>query len=252
MTTTSYPVVKRIGFVAGVLFFAAIIASRTPAGMTQEGQKVAAVLVLMAVWWMVECIPIPATALLPLVFFPLLGVLPMKTVSASFGDANILLFIGGFFIAMAMQKWNLHKRIALHIVHAVGTNPRRMVLGFMIATAVLSMWISNTATTMMMLPIALSVVGELELGAEDKHLKRFATTLMLGIAYAASIGGIGTLIGTPPNAIVFGSGRLSVAQMAAPGVVLNLIGVVFVTLLTYLLAVPIFGIVLGQAPDWIQ
>ena len=194
--------VKRLGLVGGILLFGLVLAAPTPEGMTAEGQKTAAVTVLMAIWWMTECVPIPATALLPLALFPMLGVMSMTKVSMCFADKNIMLFTGGFFIAMAMQKWNLHKRLALHVVRAIGTNPRRMVLGFMVATALLSMWISNTATCMMMLPIAISVITQFEETAGAVRARGFAVALMLGIAYASSIGGIGTLIGTPPNLVL--------------------------------------------------
>ncbi len=202
MSENGFPLFKRAGMAIGVAGFSAILLCPAPEGMSPEGKRVAAVAVLLAVWWMTECIPIPATALLPLVLFPALGVMSMKDVSVSFGDANILLFAGGFFIAVAMQKWNLHRRLALHVVHRLGVNPPRMVLGFMVATALLSMWISNTATCMMMLPIAMSVIARIEEKASPEFTRRFALALMLGIAYAASIGGIGTLIGTPPNIVL--------------------------------------------------
>jgi sodium-dependent dicarboxylate transporter 2/3/5 len=172
----------------------------------------AAVALLMATWWITEAIPIPATALLPLILFPLLGILPAKDVSIRYADQNIFLFMGGFFIAMAMQRWGLHKRIALHIVRFLGTSPRRIVLGFMIATAFLSMWISNTATAMMMFPIGLAVIMHAANMIEKEKLDiktapgsfNFGIALMLGIAYSASIGGIATLVGTPPNIVFVG------------------------------------------------
>ena len=162
----------------------------------------------MATLWITECIPIPVTALLPLVLFPLFGVHEFANVAKSYANSNIFLFMGGFFIAMAMQKWGLHRRIALYLILAIGTSPRRIVLGFMVATALLSMWISNTATTMMLYPIGLAIILHLMesgVGLEtntDRMTSDFRTALMLGIAYAASIGGIATLVGTPPN-IVF-------------------------------------------------
>jgi sodium-dependent dicarboxylate transporter 2/3/5 len=160
--------------------------------------RTAAVAILMAVWWITEAIPIPATSLLPVALFPILGVMTGKAVAATYFNNIIFLFIGGFLMALAMQKWNLHRRIALRIIIIVGTGPRRIILGFMVATAFLSMWISNTATTMMMVPIAMAVTYKLR---EDLGGKRpgFSTPLMIGIAYAASIGGVATLIGTPPN-----------------------------------------------------
>ena len=184
--------------------------------LTAEAQATAAVGTLMAVWWMTEALPLPATALLPLVLFPLAGVFPFKQAADPYANRFIFLFMGGFMIALAIQRWNLHHRIALLTVLAVGTKPTRLIGGFMIATAMLSMWISNTATTVMMLPIGLSVIVLLadrvghESGASPPHsgeesssgaerLHGFPVCMMLGIAYAANIGGIGTLVGTPPN-----------------------------------------------------
>jgi sodium-dependent dicarboxylate transporter 2/3/5 len=158
----------------------------------------------MAIWWMTEAIPIPATAILPLGLFPLLGVLDARNASAPYADELIFLFMGGFFLAVTMEKWGLHKRIALGIIAFVGTGPTRLVLGFMLATAFLSMWISNTATTAMMLPIALAV-GEMFRPADQEGRYDFGIALMLGVAYAASIGGVSTLIGTPPNAVLAGA-----------------------------------------------
>jgi sodium-dependent dicarboxylate transporter 2/3/5 len=157
----------------------------------------------MAVWWITEAIPIPATALLPLALFPVLGIGDIRASASHYANPVLYLFMGGFMIAQAMQRWGLHRRLALHILRVMGTRPRNMVGGFMLATAFLSMWVSNTATTVMMLPIGLSVIDltRRATGAADRH---FALTLMLGIAYAASIGGMGTLIGTPPNALLAG------------------------------------------------
>jgi sodium-dependent dicarboxylate transporter 2/3/5 len=171
-----------------------------PEGLEPVAWRTAAVAVLMALWWMTEALPIPATALLPLALFPLLGIADAKAAAAPYAHPLVFLFMGGFLIALAMQKWNLHRRIALSLVALFGTRPRRLVAGFMLATALLSMWVSNTATTLMMLPIALSVVQLLG-SDDDDHLP---IALLLGIAYAASIGGMGTLIGTPPNAFMVG------------------------------------------------
>lgn len=203
---------QRIGLIAGPVLFLAILAMPAPADMSAEALRVSAVALLMAAWWISEALPIPATALLPIVLFPVLGVMKTGEVTASYGHPLIFLFVGGFFIAMAMEKCNLHERIALHVIRWVGTSPARLVLGFMVATAFLSMWISNTATSMMMLPIGLAVVREARtllaeqgsaIGASVGDF-RFAVALMLGIAYAASIGGVATIIGTPPNAVLVG------------------------------------------------
>jgi len=150
---------KTIGLVLGVFLFV-IMLTAPPPGMTPLTAKAAAVAVLMATWWITEAIPIPATALLPLALYPLLGIMDARVTARAYGDHNVFLFMGGFFIAMAMQKWKLHRRIALHIIGVVGEGPRTIILGFMCATAFLSMWISNTATTMMMIPIAMAVIGQ--------------------------------------------------------------------------------------------
>jgi sodium-dependent dicarboxylate transporter 2/3/5 len=163
---------------------------------------VLALAVLMAWWWITEAIPVPATALLPLVLLPLLRVQPMGQVAACYADSNIFLFMGGFFLAVTMERWGLHRRLALQVIRLIGSNPRTLVLGFMVATGALSMWISNTATTLMMYPLALALILHLEqTGVAEHSHARLKTALMLGVAYAASIGGIGTLVGTPPNVI---------------------------------------------------
>ncbi len=159
----------------------------------------AGVAILMAVWWMTEIIPLAVTALLPVALYPLLGIMNGKTVSSVYFNHIIFLFIGGFLMALAMEKWNLHRRIALKLLLLIGTSPARILLGFMIATAFLSMWISNTATTMMMVPILISIIVKFEEINRDISVKKMEKALLLGIAYAASIGGIATLIGTPPN-----------------------------------------------------
>jgi sodium-dependent dicarboxylate transporter 2/3/5 len=196
---------RRVGLYLGLLAFLAVFLSPTPAGMSPEGQRVAAVAMLMGVWWITEAIPIPATSLLPIALFPILGVMSGKDLAVSYGDPNIYLFAGGFFIAMAMQKWRLHERIALNIVARTGSDPGSLVLGFMVATAFLSMWISNAATTMMMLPIGLAVIEEVTGTSERKSAGNFGLCVMLGIAYASSIGGVGTLVGTPPNIVLAGT-----------------------------------------------
>ena len=170
-----------------------------------------ALAVLMAVWWITEAIPIPATSLLPLVAFPFLGIMTYREVAPHYGNNIIFLFMGGFFLAMAMQKWDLHKRLALQVIYVIGATPRRLVLGFMVATAFISTMISNTSTTLLMFPIALAVVLQLsrnylpgQAPLNDETRANFRTALMLGIAYGASVGGVGTLIGTPPNVIFAG------------------------------------------------
>lgn len=184
-----------------------------PDGLSVDGWRVAATGVLMAVWWICESLPLAMTALVPLVLFPVLDAGTIDQVATPYANPLIFLFLGGFLIALAMQRWGLHRRIALSIIRAVGTNPSRIVAGFMGAAAFLSMWVSNTATAMMMLPIGLSI-GRLaetsESGRTDSNVSPdssshgFASGLMLAIAYACSIGGLGTLIGTPPNALLAG------------------------------------------------
>jgi len=161
--------------------------------------RMAAVAILMAVWWITEAIPIPATALLPVALFPLLGIAPGKQTASHYFNSIIFLFLGGFLFAIAMEKWDLHKRIALRIILWLGTGPRRLLLGFMTATWLLSMWISNTATAMMLVPMAGALLCKLEEQYGADRIAGYGTRLMIGIAYAASIGGTATLIGTPPN-----------------------------------------------------
>lgn len=159
----------------------------------------AAVALLMAAWWITEAIPLAVTALIPLVLFPLLGIMNGKDVSGQYVNHIIFIFIGGFLVALAMERWNLHKRMALRVLMFFGVNPKFILLGFMVSTALLSMWISNTATTMMMIPIALAIVGKLEDLLGSEKVRKFAIGIFLSIAFSASIGGIATLIGTPPN-----------------------------------------------------
>lgn len=161
--------------------------------------RMAAVAVLMAVWWITDAIPLFATALLPMVFYPLLGILKAKATAPIYINSTIFLFIGGFMIALTMEKWQLHRRIALFIIRLIGGGPSRIVLGFMAAAAFLSMWISNTATAIMMVPIGLAIVSQMEAKFDEEKTHKFTVALMLGIAYACSMGGIATLVGTPPN-----------------------------------------------------
>ncbi len=180
---------------------AILIIAIQPLNADVPANNMVAVALMMAIWWITEVVPLAVTALLPVILFPLLGIMDGKHTSSTYYNYIIFLFIGGFIIALALQKWNLHKRIALKILMLTGTSPAKILLGFMLATAFLSMWISNTATTMMMLPILLSVIGNLEEIYGKERLKLYAVGLLLGVAYSSSIGGIATLIGTPPNPI---------------------------------------------------
>lgn len=221
--------IKWTGLVLG-LVLALLIYFLMPPDLAQHARLTAATAGLMGVWWMTEAIPIPATALLPLIIFPVLVPdVAVDDVGASYGSNIIFLFMGGFLLALAMQRWNLHRRIALRTVRVMGTKPAQMVAGFMVATGFLSMWVSNTATAVMMIPIGVSVLlllpnlmndAAAEAGVADTDLEgadpqsakvkeaiiasNFGTALMLGIAYAASIGSLGTIIGTPPNTLMVG------------------------------------------------
>lgn len=190
---------KKTGLILGfILFLTVALFSDLEPGSPQVTYT-AAIALLMAVWWITEAVPLAITALLPVALFPLFGVMSGKDVSVQYFNHVIFLFIGGFIVALAMQKWNLHKRIALMTLMIFGTKPARILMGFMIATAFLSMWISNTASAMMMVSIALSVIVSLEDLVDEKKMKRYSIGLLLGVAYSASIGGIATLVGTPPN-----------------------------------------------------
>ncbi|WEV76906.1 DASS family sodium-coupled anion symporter [Janibacter cremeus] len=268
--------VRRWGMLAGVVGALAVY-WLMPGDAPSAARVTAGTAVLMGIWWMTEAIPIPATALLPLVLFPVLGGADIADVGASYGSDIIFLFMGGFMLALAMQRWNLHRRIALVTVRAMGTNPAMVIAGFMIATGFLSMWVSNTATAVMMLPIGVSVLmlvvgleespeladaaeaeadgaGEAkgEDPAEQGVLKtNFGTALMLGIAYAASIGSLGTIIGTPPNTLLVGylsknhDIDIGFGQWMLVGVPLS---VVFMVICWFLLTKVIFKPEIDQIP----
>lgn len=206
-STVSYSHFKLIGLFGGPILLLFTLLTEPPAGMSPDAWKTAGIALMMAAWWISEALPLSATALLPLVLFPLLDIISIKQAAGPYASPAIFLFMGGFIIAIAMERWGLHKRIALNIIRVIGTGSTTVVAGFMVATAFLSMWISNTATVVMMLPISMSVISSIleraeGAGAKDRH--RFALAMMLGIAYSASIGGISTLVGTPPNAVFKG------------------------------------------------
>ena len=207
---------KTIGFFAGLLFFLLTLFTSPPAGLTSEAWQVAGVVIMMAFWWATEAIPLPVTALLPLALFPLLqvygpyidGFTPKEafTIAARpYAHPNIYLFLGGFILALAIEKVNLHKRLALKMLLMVGTNAKYLIGGFMLISALISMWIMNTSTTLMLLPIALAiaaVVKDTTTSLDEQQFNNFQTSLLLGVAYAATIGGMATIIGTGPNVLV--------------------------------------------------
>ncbi len=189
---------QTIGLLLGpILFFVTLFLDLDPSN--PEVTHMAAVAVLMATWWITDAIPLAATALLPLVLYPVLGIMKTRECAPIYVNSTIFLFIGGFMIALTMEKWGLHKRIALWIIRRIGGGPSRIILGFMVAAAFLSMWISNTATAIMMVPIAMAIILQLEERFGRSACHGFTVALMLGIAYACSLGGMATLVGTPPN-----------------------------------------------------
>jgi len=193
---------RPISVLAGTILGMGIIISPVPEGFSPEAWKVLGVTLWMAFWWLTEALPISVTALMPLIIFPVLGLFDFKVAATPYAHPLIFLFMGGFIIAKAIEAWNLHRRIALLIVRTFGTRPDYLIGGFMLATAILSMWISNTATTVMMLPIAISIIGVINEKEDPQIAANTATALLLGIAYSASIGGAGTLVGSPPNALL--------------------------------------------------
>ncbi|MCK0161684.1 SLC13 family permease [Allomuricauda sp. F6463D] len=196
---------KKIGLILGPVAF--LILNLLPFELISEkGDPVISIAAWMLIWWITEAVSISVTALLPLLLLPILKVLPIAEVGANYGSPIVFLFFGGFVMALALEKVNLHRRIALNIIRLTGTTPNKVILGFMIATATLSMWISNTASTVVMLPIAISVINLL-IDDEDGFTKsdqNFALSVMLGIAFSANAGGIATVIGTPPNSVLIG------------------------------------------------
>lgn len=193
---------RKIGLVLGLLAFSYTMLSEPPANMSEQAWATAGVGMLMVIWWITQVLPVPVTSLLPIVIFPLIGISSVREAATPYANPVIFLLLGGFIIATALQRWQLHRRLALLILRLAGSHPHAIVGGFMFASAFLSMWISNTATTIMMVPIAVSL-AQVMIGGQSKEVAdKFTVCLMLGIAYAASIGGLGTLIGTPPNTMM--------------------------------------------------
>lgn len=189
---------RRIALFAGPALFLIMVMLPNPAGMSWAAQLTAGITLWIAVWWITEPVEMAATSLLPLILLPLTGVAPMKVVAAEYGNEIIFLFMAGFFMGKTIERWQLHRRIALRMVLWIGADPSRTVLGFMVATAVISMWISNTATAVMMTPVAIAVATQENSSSSNTN---YAKALLLGIGYACSIGGLATIIGTPTNAI---------------------------------------------------
>lgn len=201
MQEITYETRKKVGLFLGIALFLLILFLPAPKGLSIEAWRTAAVALLMATWWITEALPIAATALIPIVLFPVLDVISISEATTPYANPLIFLFMGGFVIAVAMERWDLHRRVALTIVRYVGVKPTSIIIGFIIASAFLSMWVSNTATALMMLPIALSVLKLVENERQDEKMN-FEIVMVLSIAYACNIGGMGTLIGTPPNALL--------------------------------------------------
>ncbi len=195
-----FPRHRLIGLLAGPIIAAAVLASPAPSGLSPQGWWIAAIGLWMAVWWMTEALPLAATAMMPLILFPILDIRSIEATTPSYAHPLIFLFLGGFLLARSMHVWGLDTRLALNVLRFAGSSPRRVIGGIMAVTAFLSMWVSNTATAMVMLPIGLSIVTTL-VRHDAKHADNIAPALLLGIAYAATIGGMGTIIGTPPNAL---------------------------------------------------
>lgn len=201
---SSYSRRQAIGLFTGIGVLMLCLLTAPPADMSLDAWHTAGVVALMAVWWMTEATHITVTGLIPLVLFPVLDILSAHEVSTAYADHIVFLFFGAFFIAIAMEKWQLHRRVALLILSKIGRSPQLLILGFLITTALLSMWVSNTASTIIMLPIALAVLDHAASQGYDTT-KGFGIALMLGLAYSASIGGLGTPVGTPPNVVFMGA-----------------------------------------------
>ena len=235
---------KKLGLIIGPILFCLVYFLEPFDGLSFEANAVLACTLWVATWWLTEALPISATALLPIALLPLSGGAEISQTTAAYGDKMLFLFVGGFIIAIAMQKWDLHKRIALNIIIAVGANSRLIVLGFMLATGLLSMWISNTATSLMMITIATALIAEMrELTGETGAI--FFKSLLLGIAYSASIGGVATLVGTPTNPIfvavanqMYGT-EFSFASWMSFGLPFSLITLAFCWILLTRLALPV-------------
>ncbi|NJN26614.1 MAG: DASS family sodium-coupled anion symporter [Cyclobacteriaceae bacterium] len=201
MAKSGSGILKWLSLIFPVGLFLIMVSVAPPWGMSYEAWSVLAATIWIASWWITEAVPIPVTSILPIILFPMFADVPLAMVTSAYGHPTIFLFLGGFLIALAIERCHLHKRIALYIIFKIGTDKKRVILGFMVATFLISMWISNTAAVLMMLPIALAVSAQLGDAADSGQKHSFGLPLLLGIAYSASIGGMGTLIGTPTNAM---------------------------------------------------
>ncbi len=248
---------RRVGLAAGVLVCVGLLLLPAPEGLDLAAWRTAAVGLLMALWWITEALPIAVTALVPLVLFPLLGIAGIGDAAPPYANPLIFLFMGGFIIAEAMQAWRLHRRIALGIVRGVGVQPTSIIVGFILASAFLSMWVSNTATALMMLPIGLSIIDLAQDRLEERGEEmppHFGLVLVLCIAYACNIGGMGTLIGTPPNAVLAGfvSESYGVEVGFAQWMMVGLPLVVVALPLLYVVLTWVYPIELEQLPGGAQ
>ncbi len=236
-----------VGLLTGAAILILTLLLPPPSDLSAQGWHTLGLALLMAIWWSTEPIPIGVTALMPLVLLPLIGGGDISTNAAPYANPLVFLFFGGFLLSAAVKRWGLHRRLAYSVVHAIGTEPRRLVLGFMVATGMISMGISNTAAVVLMLPVATSVIAVLAdaHGSDDVNVHRFSRALLLGLAYGASIGGMGTLIGTPPNALLAGylaeshGIDLSFAAWAAVGIPLVLMFLPLAWLVLTRLAFPV-------------
>jgi len=200
-------VLDNLGFYLGLGTLALVLLMPTPEGLSPEGHRTAALFLLMGIWWATEAVPVAVTALVPLALFPIFGISDIQSAASPYANKIVYLFFGGFLIATAIQKWNLHKRIALIVLESAGSNGASLVGGFMLTAAVISMWVMNTSTTIMLLPIGLAVITVVKdtvTGLSEKQINNFQLALLLGIAYGATIGGMSTLIGTGPNGMLAG------------------------------------------------
>ena len=208
----TYSRTRIIGLILGPLLFLVTLLFFNPGDLSREGIAALGITLWIATWWITEVVPIPVTALIPIIMFPSFGSLPASEVVSAYGDDIIFLFLGGFLIAAAMEKWNLHLRIALFIINLVGVSPNRLVLGFMIATGFLSLWISNTAAAMLMIPIGLAIIAQATESFKNQpenieDLNKFEKSIVFGIGYSATIAGSGTLISGTANPIMAGQAK---------------------------------------------